>query len=207
MKTLADGEYDVPPGRIAAVVTHLQMTTAPDLSPVPAPEGVRFARVTEPDPAFYRDLFVRVGAQDWLWTSRLELDDTALRAVLVDPEVELYTLWRGSQAEAMLELDFRESGACELAFFGVTRALIGTGAGHYLMGQALRLAWARDITRFHLHTCTLDSPAALPFYRRQGFTPYRQEIEIYADPRLSGEIPAQYGPHVPTFPDAGQTQA
>lgn len=199
--TLAPGFHDVPPGMVATVVTHLEMRAAAPQRPVPAPEGATLHRVTVPDPDWYRDLFTRVGGQDWLWFSRLNMSDATLTAILSDPGVEVWALNRDGRAEGLLELDFRDPGACELAFFGLTPALIGIGAGRFLMNAAIDRAWAQPITRFHVHTCTLDSPQALGFYRRSGFTPIRQQIEIAPDPRLGGKLPRDAGPHIPIFED------
>ena len=84
-------------------------------------------------------------------------------------------------------------------------SVIGTGAGRMLMNHAIRLAWARPISRFHVHTCTLDHPAALSFYRRSGFAPVRQQIEIAHDPRLTGTLPREAGPHIPVFDDPARS--
>mgnify|MGYP003154783701 CR=1 FL=1 len=99
--------------------------------------------------------------------------------------------------EALLELKFGDDQECELAYFGLTPKLIGTGAGRYLMNHAIRTAWARPISRFRLHTCTMDSPQAMSFYIRSGFTPYKRQIEIDDDPRLIGLLGSEAGPHVP----------
>jgi ribosomal protein S18 acetylase RimI-like enzyme len=48
-----------------------------------------------------------------------------------------------------------------------------------------------------VHSCTLDSPQALGFYRRAGFVPYAREVEIFADPRIAGVLPRDAAPHVP----------
>jgi hypothetical protein len=40
-----------------------------------------------------------------------------------------------------------------------------------------------------VHTCTLDHPAALAFYIRSGFHPYRRAVEVADDPRLLGLAP------------------
>jgi hypothetical protein len=48
-----------------------------------------------------------------------------------------------------------------------------------------------------LHTCTLDDVAAIPFYRRNGFVPYKREFEIFDDPRITGLLPADCAPGVP----------
>ncbi len=196
---LNNGFYDVPPGKLAMVVTHLEMRAPASLRPGKAPGGVILKRMADPDLDWYRDLFTRVGGHDWLWVSRLKLSDSELLAILRNPEVEVYALFLNGQAGGLLELDFREKGTCELAFFGVTAELIGTRAGRFLMNQAISRAWARPIGRFHVHTCTLDHPEALGFYIRSGFVPLRQQIEIDDDPRLSGDFPQTAGPRIPMF--------
>jgi GNAT superfamily N-acetyltransferase len=196
---LPDGFFDVPAGKIATVVTHLEMTAPAPARPVPEPEGITLERVSAPDLEWYRDLFQRVGGQDWLWFSRLNMDDRTLAATLTAPSVELYALMAGDHSAGLVELDFQESGDCELAFFGVTPDLIGAGAGRFMMNHAIARAWSRPIRRFSVHTCTLDSPAALPFYRRSGFLPVRQQIEIADDPRLTGKLPRDAGRHIPIF--------
>jgi hypothetical protein len=65
------------------------------------------------------------------------------------------------------------------------------------MGQALALAWRQGITRVWVHTCTLDHPAALAFYQRHGFVPYKRTIETFADPRTIGALPADSAPQIP----------
>ena len=192
---IESGFHDVPPGKFAVVVTHLEMDAKPSLREVPLPEGVTFQKVT-PTLDWFRDIFRRVG-MDWLWYGRLKLDDAALTAVLQDPARAFYTLTRDGKDEALLELNFPEDGTCELAYFGLTSALIGSGSGRYLMNQAITLAWEQPITRLHLHTCTNDSPQALGFYVRSGFTPVRRQVEIDDDPRLTGLLPRDAAPQVP----------
>jgi GNAT superfamily N-acetyltransferase len=192
---LVDGFHDVPAGKIAMVVTHLEMHAPADIHDVSPPQGVTFEAV-EPDITWYRDIFDRVGSE-WLWFGRRLLDDATLSGIITDPNVSIWTLQKGGRAEALLELDFRKDGECELAYFGLTASLIGTGAGRYLMTQAIKEAWARPIRRFHVHTCTIDSHQALNFYVRSGFVPYKRQIEIADDPRLTGLVDKANGSHIP----------
>jgi GNAT superfamily N-acetyltransferase len=193
---LPDGYSDIPAGKIAAVVTCLEMLTPADKRQEPPAHGFSLRRVEKPDPAWYRDVYRRVG-EPWLWFSRLRLSEEKLVAIIHDPAVEIHALMSGGGDEGLLELDFRVADECELAFFGVTLDLLGTGAGRYLMNRAIERAWARPITRFWVHTCTLDHPDALAFYVRSGFMPYKRQIEIAADPRLTGDAPQSAAPHVP----------
>lgn len=195
--TLSDGFHDVPKGRIATVVTHLEMREEKPERPVGLPDEAEFVRVQNPSASWYKSLFRKVGAADWLWFSRLNLTDDELEQIVQSPKVEIYALRKAGQDLGLLELDFRQDGECELAFFGVARELIGFGAGRFLMNNAIRLAWEKPINRFFVHTCTLDSPQALPFYVRSGFTPYRQQIEIAPDPRLHGLIEREAAPQIP----------
>ena len=182
---------DVPPGHVAAIVTDLEMT-APPADPSPAAAHVRWHR---PDLAAYRALFCEVG-EEWLWFSRLSLADDALAAILQHPQVELYA---GPDRESIVELDFREEGSCEIAFFGLVPSITGRGEGRRLMAAALALAWREGIGKVWLHTCTLDHPAALPFYLACGFRAVRRRIEIEPDPRLDGRIAPEVAAHHPVI--------
>ena len=197
---LSDGFHKVPTGKLAMVVTHLEMTQAAPQRPVPLPDGVELRSVPTPSVDWFKDIFHRIGSQDWLWFSRLKMTDAALMEIISDPLVEIFTLSKDGKDEALLELDFRTEGECEIAYFGLAAPLIGSGVGRFLMNHAITQAWARPITRFHLHTCTLDSQQALAFYIRRGFTPTRQEIEIEDDPRQTGLLPLTAAPHVPVIP-------
>jgi len=180
---------------LAAVVTYLQMRAPPALE-VPA-STLDLKRIESPTAERYRDLFRLVGAP-WLWFSRLALDDEQLAGIVRDPRVELYAVVDGNGRDAgLLELDFREPGQCELAFVGLVPELSGLGHGRWLLAEAVSRAWREGVTRVHVHTCSLDHPAALGAYRRAGFTPYKRAVERFPDPRLLGILPKDCAPQVP----------
>lgn len=182
-------------GELAAVVTYLEMRS-PRTSEVPA-STLDLQRITAPSPERYRELFRLIG-EPWLWFSRLVLDDDQLRAIIENPKVELYAVRDGNGRDVgMLELDFREPAQCELAFVGLTPDLSGLGHGRWLLAEAVSRAWREDIERVHVHTCSLDHPAALAAYRRAGFAPYKRAIERFPDPRLLGILPKDCAPQVP----------
>lgn len=193
--TLPDGYSDVPAGKIAAVVTHLEMTARPPRRD--DPPGVWTLRKADvPALDWYRDLHRRVG-EEWLWFSRPRMSDAELAASIHAPGIEVYSLVVDGRDEGLLELDFREAGQCELVYFGVTANLIGTGAARFLMNRALECAWSGAVRRVWVHTCTFDHPSAVAFYRRSGFRPFRRQIEIADDPRLDGTAPRDAARHVP----------
>ena len=193
---LTNGFHEVPTGKLAMVVTHLEMRTRADTRPVPNPDEIELHPIENITVDEYRDLYRRVG-EDWLWFSRLNMSEIELSKIIDDPKVVLFTLMKNGLQHALLELDFRTAGECELAFFGLAKELIGSGAGRYLMNHAIDVAWNHDITRFHVHTCTIDSPAALNFYIRSGFTAISRQVEVADDPRLSNGWDTSIAPHIP----------
>jgi GNAT superfamily N-acetyltransferase len=186
----------LPPSQVAAIVTSLEMRERPRPRPLPDSD-LRLVRWPAPEPAKYRALFRRVG-EPWLWFSRLVMSDAELTRIIRDPAVQVFAVEDRAGIEVgMLELDFREPATCELSFFGLVPELAGRGHGRWLMAQALALAWRKDVSRVWVHTCTLDHPSALGFYRAQGFTPFARAVETFADPRLSGHLAESAAPHVP----------
>jgi len=185
----------VPDGELAAVVTYLEMGSPPDLSIPSSPLSLK--RVEVPQPEHYRELFRRIGAP-WLWFSRLILDDAHLASIIQHPKVELdAVLDEAGHEVGMLELDFREPHECELSFIGLVPELSGQGHGRWLLAEAVKRAWREGVERVHVHTCSLDHPAALTAYRRAGFTPYKRAIERFPDPRLLGVLPRTSAPQIP----------
>lgn len=204
--TLTLGGYtDLPPGVIAAVTTYLDMSERPPPRPIVAAPGLSLTRL-DPGAAGalrdYRDLYARIG-RDLLWFSRAGLDDDTLAAVLGRSGVEVLLARRADgHSIGLVELATRQpetaSGAeTEIVYFGLVAEAIGAGTGRWLMERVLDHAFARPLSRLWLHTCHFDHPAALDFYRRSGFRPYKTAIELVSDPRLDGRLPRHAAPQIP----------
>lgn len=187
-------------GEIGAIVTSLEMRNEPSLRALPATD-LRLERWPNPTADKYRTLYRRIG-EPWLWFSRLTLDDAELCRIIHDPKVRIWAVidQRGVEL-GIVELDFRESGQCEIAFFGLVPELTGKGHGKWLMAMALQFGWSEPgVERIWVHTCTLDAPGALNFYINSGFTPYQRQVETFVDPRLIGLIPSDAAPQIPVIP-------
>ena len=183
---------DVSRHHVAAVVTYLEMTERPELPAIP-PSPLRLERWAAVDPQRYRTLFRAVG-QNWLWFSRLAMDDATLMATIADVWV---VLGEAGEEAGLLELDFRSGRECLIRFLGLVPELAGRGHGRWLFANALALAWPPGVERVRVHTCTLDHPAALPSYLRSGFKAYGRAFESFPDPRLSGLLPRDAAPQIP----------
>jgi GNAT superfamily N-acetyltransferase len=193
---LPNDYYELPKGKMANIVTCLEMLAKPARNLKPWQAAVSLQPVDPADLPAYRAAFRAVG-QDLMWQSRLIMADEKLRGILANRKIDSFIMKQGDETLGLLELNFESETDCELAFFGLVPGAIGSGHGRMLMDEAIRRAWAKPIKRFWVHTCTFDSPLALPFYIRSGFTPYTRIVEIHDDPRLTGNLPQTASPNVP----------
>ena len=122
----------------------------------------------------YRRLYKDVGEQ-WFWHDRLDWSDDDLRAHLSSPAVAVWELMAGEESAGYFELQRHDDGSVEIAYFGLVPAFIGRGLGGTMLTRAVREAFAMGANRVWLHTCTLDSPRALPGYLARGFKAYKTE--------------------------------
>ncbi|MBL8241076.1 MAG: GNAT family N-acetyltransferase [Bryobacterales bacterium] len=188
---IADGYHALAPGKVASVVTYVQMTARPEWIDGEFAGGLTAMDLTDLGP--YRAMFRRVG-ENWLWFSRLRATDEQLRERVGRPGYQVLLFLDG---RGFVELDRTAEDEVEISLFGLAPGETGHGLGRAMMAHALRIAWAGGTRRVWLHTCTLDDPRALGFYRKMGFRAYARGIEIADDPRLKGYLPETAAPQVP----------
>lgn len=193
---LANGLMGVPPGKLATIVTYLEMTSRPRAAVLPSGDWTIECR-EHPSLSWYRDLYRRIG-QDWLWFTRLIMTDEQLEPLIRRQGTKIYSLDFEGSSEGLLELSF-DNGSCELVFFGVTEKVRPLKAARHLMAYAMDIAWSTPIKKLSVHTCTMDHPNALPFYIRSGFRPVQRQVEVMDDPRIDGLAPRQSATHIPVI--------
>lgn len=187
-----------PPRHIRTTITFLEMREKPARPRLPAPvPHMALLRAENCTVSFYRYLYNTVG-EPWLWELRRRTPDADLRAIIQDERVEIFVAYVAGVPAGYVELDRRQAGVCDIAYFGLVPDFIGRGIGPWLLDWAVEAGWAAAGTeRMTVNTCTFDHPKALLMYQRAGFTPVRQVERDMADPRLTGLIPRSAAPHVP----------
>lgn len=194
---LENGFAVVPAGLLATIETSLERTTPPNTDDFPLPPGYAFV---QPDPVNlddFKKLYRAVG-DPWLWFGRLQKSDEVIRSILTAPTTVLrYLLDPSARPVGLFEAEVQDTDTLEVTYFGLVPDATGKKLGPVLMEHGIASAWTSSIRRVWLHTCTFDSPAALSFYRRQGFKPFRQRLELSPDPRLTGVLPRQTAPQIP----------
>ena len=169
--------------RVDVVRTYLELDRADRLRPARplAGGGIRIVSHEPCSVADYRRLYRDVGEQ-WYWHDRLEWTDAELAEHLAKPAVKVRELFVGDASAGYYELQRHDDGSVEIVYFGLVPKFIGRGLGGMLLTQAVTDAFAMGASRVWLHTCTLDSPNALPSYKARGFTEFRtQRLDVELD--------------------------
>ncbi|MGH7622939.1 MAG: GNAT family N-acetyltransferase [Gemmatimonadaceae bacterium] len=160
---------------VEVVRTYLELRSPGDLrSAGGGDSGARFIRDDCITVQRYRALYRDVGSS-WHWHDRDAWTDEELAAYLAKPNVHVWECLIGDETAGYFELSQADDGAVEIVYFGLVGAFIGRGLGGAMLTRAVQEAWALGALRVWLHTCTLDSPRALPNYLARGFTPARKE--------------------------------
>jgi GNAT superfamily N-acetyltransferase len=134
-------------------------------------------------PAAYRAVYRAVGGA-WHWRDRLDWPDERLQEHLGRPDVHVWILGDRRAPAGFFELQGPAEGSVEIAYLGLVPPAMGRGWGGWLLTRAAEEAWSAGAHRVWLHTCTLDSPRALPNYLARGFREFRRE-------RYTAELPEQ----------------
>ena len=159
---------------VEVVRTYLELRAPEQLRPAPAVADARFVELISIDVPRYRQLYESVGAP-WHWHDRDAWSDERLAAHLARSDVRIWECRVANDCAGFFELERHDDASVEIAYFGLTQHVIGRGLGKAMLTRAVQEAWSFGVTRVWLHTCTLDSPHALPNYKARGFEETRHE--------------------------------
>lgn len=155
--------------------TYLELSHRPtETAPAPPPRGVTITEEAPCQPSTYRALYRAVG-RDYHWRDRLAWSDQELAGHLARGDARIWILRDEAGVGGYFELVKHPDESVEIAYFGLLRSRHGRGLGRALLARAIREGWDWGARRVWLHTCTLDSPTALPNYLARGFVPFKRE--------------------------------
>lgn len=159
---------------VDVVRTHLEMRALTELRPAHTPAHASLSRRTGISATEYREWYALVGER-WYWRDRLRMRPEELDAYLASPDVHVWTLEIDGQKAGYFELQRYPDNRVEIMYFGLAEGFIGRGLGGWMLTRAVEEAFALGASHVTLHTCTLDSKAALPNYLARGFRIVREE--------------------------------
>jgi GNAT superfamily N-acetyltransferase len=161
---------------------------------------LRIEQVKIPSPEFSRFLYTSVGG-NYYWIDRLSWNYERWQDYLNRPELETWVAYILGTPAGYIELERQPHENVEIAYFGVLPQFLGQRLGGYLLSEGVKRAWAIGTKRVWVHTCSLDSPYALPNYQARGFQIYQQEVHTQ---QLSSQpIGPWLGADAPKIPGLG----
>lgn len=169
----------------SSTVWYLEQTCRATPRPTKALDvPVEIVRAELPSPELSRFLYTAVGG-DLFWVDRLPWTWQQWYDCLTQSGVETWVAWVRGTPAGYAELHAQPAGQVELAYFGLLPSFTGQGLGGHLLAFAMDQAWTiaqrwpglQPTARIWLHTCSLDSPSALPLYRSHGLRVYRTQTQ------------------------------
>ncbi len=137
--------------------------------------GVEIIEAKVPSPEFSRYLYTAVGG-DLYWTERLPWDWDRWFDYLNRPGFETWVLWVSGTPAGYVELEKYSDGSVKIVYFGLLPMFTGRGFGGHLLTHGIERGFAMGANRVWVHTCSLDTPAALPNYQARGMEIYRENV-------------------------------
>lgn len=159
--------------------TYLSMPSLEQLVPRAAQVPAQLVWLPNCTVEEWRSLYRQIGAE-WHWHDRDVWDQGRIHDHLRNADVRVYHVMceavpHPERPAGFLELTRHQDGSVEIVYLGLDRSAFGLGLGGWLVSEAVRTGFAWGGTRVWLHTCTLDSPAALPNYLARGFVVEKSE--------------------------------
>jgi len=111
------------------------------------------------------------------WVDRLIWDEQQWIDYVSSEKVKTYVLKNKDELVGFFELIFHyENKEVEIAYFGILEEYQNKKLGSFLLSEAIKRSFDKNINRVWLHTCSLDHKNALNNYIARGMKIFKSEI-------------------------------
>ena len=111
------------------------------------------------------------------WVDRLTWSEQQWIDYVSNSKVKTYVLKKKDDLVGFFELIFHfENKEVEIAYFGILEEYQNKKLGSFLLSEAIKKSFNKNINRVWLHTCSLDHENALKNYLARGMKIFKSEI-------------------------------
>tara|TARA_B100000161_G_scaffold262451_1_gene232261 strand:+ start:122 stop:625 length:504 start_codon:yes stop_codon:yes gene_type:complete len=111
------------------------------------------------------------------WKDRLIWDEQQWINYVSNKKVKTYVLKNKDELVGFFELIFHfEKQEVEIAYFGILEEYQNKKLGSFLLSEAIKKSFDKNVNRVWLHTCSLDHKNALNNYVSRGMKIFKSEI-------------------------------
>ena len=123
---------------------------------------------------FYKNI-----GQNHKWVDRLIWSENQWIDYVSNKDVKTYILKYRNDLAGFFELIFHiEKNETEIAYFGLLKEYQNKKLGSYLLSEAIKKCFIKNVNRVWVHTCSLDHKNALKNYLDRGMKIFKTE-KIY----------------------------
>jgi GNAT superfamily N-acetyltransferase len=161
--------------RAEVTTYYLEMRSPQELRPKRlALEGLLLMKAEIPSAELQHFLYRSVGG-NWYWYEKADWTYRQWLEYALNPHLHTWVAYLKGTPAGYFQLEVQPEGNIEIVYFGLLEQFSGMGLGGYLLTCALEEAWRLGAKRVWVHTCSLDSPAALANYQARGMQLYKIE--------------------------------
>jgi len=157
--------------------SYLEINSIQELKLVPKPSKDYSINLLDPVNFQLNKFFYKNIGKKHMWLDRLVWLDSKWIDYVSDKKVKTYVFKHKNNLAGFFELIFHsEKKEVEIAYFGLLEEYQNKKLGSYLLYEAIKRSFIKNINRVWVHTCTLDHKNALNNYISRGMKIYKTEI-------------------------------
>ena len=131
--------------------------------------------VSPPDFQLNKFFYKQIG-KNYRWIDRLSWSDRKWIEYVTNPNINTYILkYKNELAGYFEQVIHKKEYNCEIAYLGILQEYYGNKYGGFLLTEAIKKSFFKNIKRVWLHTCSLDHKYALANYLARGMKIYKSE--------------------------------
>ena len=158
---------------------YLEINSLQDLKEVNQPSEVYSLNLLDPINFQLNKFFYKNIGQNHKWIDRLVWTETEWIDYVSSEKVKTFVFKHEDNLAGFFELIFHfEKKEVEIAYFGLLEEYQNKKLGSYLLFEAIKKSFIKNINRVWVHTCSLDHKNALNNYITRGMKIFKTEIII-----------------------------
>jgi ribosomal protein S18 acetylase RimI-like enzyme len=155
---------------------YLEINSIQDLIETAKPADNYSLNLLDPNNFQLNKFFYKNIGKKHKWIDRLVWTETQWIDYVSSEKVETYIFKHSDDLVGFFELiSHRENKEVEIAYFGLLEEFQNKKLGSYLLSQAIKKSFKKNIERVWVHTCSLDHKNALSNYIARGMKIFKSE--------------------------------
>tara|TARA_B100001173_G_scaffold183577_1_gene158465 strand:+ start:845 stop:1348 length:504 start_codon:yes stop_codon:yes gene_type:complete len=156
--------------------SYLEINSLKDLKEVKQPSENYSLNLLEPINFQLNKFFYKNIGKKHKWIDRLAWTESQWIDYVSSEKIKTYIFKNGDDLAGFFELIFcSEKKEVEIAYFGLLEEYQNKKIGSYLLSEAIKKSFEKNINRVWVHTCSLDHKNALNNYIARGMKIFKSE--------------------------------